>query len=92
MSKRLSWKVTVGTSVVQLPTGTVNDSVIIKADTDNVGQIYIGNDGEDSVSASTGFEIQAGEYVMFSNVGSLGEIYAVASQADQHLYILLGKA
>ena len=91
MSKRLSWKVTVGTTKVQLPTSNLNDSVIIKADTDNAGSIYLGNDGEDSVSASTGFELQAGEYLIFDQVGKLGDIYAIASEADQYLYIMIGK-
>lgn len=91
MSKRLSWRVTVGTTLVQLPEFNLNDSVTVKADSDNAGVIYIGNDGSDSVAATTGFELQAGEYLIFDQVGKLGDIYAIASEADQYLYIIIGK-
>jgi len=64
MAKKLSWQVTVttaGTAVQGDSTGS--GWYVIKADPANTGKGYVGNDGSDDVSATTGFILDAGEQI-----------------------------
>ena len=91
MSKQISWKVVVGTNLVQLPKFNINDSIIVKAGADNTGKVYIGNDGDDKVASTTGFELAASEYVLFDVVGRMSDIYAISSAAGQSLFLTIGR-
>lgn len=49
----------------RLATNQPCNVVEVKALATNTGYIYVGNNGDDTVSSSTGFELAAGESVTF---------------------------
>lgn len=67
-----------GTEVV-LGTIQVNAPLMVKALDTNSGKIYIGNNGDGTVSSATGLVLLAGESVVFEWVGSLAAIWIDAS-------------
>jgi hypothetical protein len=69
---------TAGTAVV-LGTQTINGAILIKADPNNTGDIYIGNDGNDDVSSTTGFILATGDVVVIDNITYLGNLYVDAA-------------
>jgi hypothetical protein len=80
MSKILSGQklVTSAGSAVVLGTGIVNESILVKADPANLGKIFIGNNGSDTVTSGNGFILSASESVVFFMVGDLSKIYVNA--------------
>lgn len=91
MAQKLSWQVTVttaGTAVQASATSTVGGSFIVKADPDNAGAIYIGQDGEDDVSATTGFQLNAGDQIVI-DLPSLTKLWVDASADGQTAHVLL---
>ena len=79
-----SQQVTVGTTPVQLPEKSVQ-SVTIKADDDNSGNIYVGFD--DTVSTTTGFRLKAGQGIDIA-IDNLSKIWLVADADNQKAHIL----
>lgn len=57
----------------------ISQCVTIKADADNLGNVYVGRVG---VTGKTGFKLRAGEEIELT-VDNLNSIYVVASQAKQ---------
>jgi len=76
---------TVGTSAVQLTTESIEckKGVLIKADDDNTGNIYVGN--SDSVTSSTGFKLKAGQGVTVE-INDPSKIYLIADADNQKVY------
>lgn len=66
-----------GTEVV-LGTGLINGPLIVKALSTNTNLVYVGN-VEGAVSSSTGLPLDAGETVIFNQVGNLAEIMVDAA-------------
>ena len=65
---------------------------LIKAHPDNTGVIYVGNDGSNSVSETTGYPIAAGEALTIVLEGNLEELYAFPSvDYDVAAWLLLDK-
>ena len=71
--------VTTAGTEVQLGTLQVNAPIMVKAKVANTGVIYLGNDGANAVSSTTGLELSAGDAVIFEWVGNLGEIWVDSS-------------
>jgi len=67
-----------GTEVV-LGTIQVNAPVMVKALDTNTGKIYIGNNGDGTVSSMTGLVLLAGESAVFEWVGNLSTIMVDSS-------------
>lgn len=74
----------VGTSQVQLPSNAITLSVTLKAMSTNSGKVFVGVNG---VSASTGFELIAGEALSIA-VDNTSRLYAVADAAGQNICII----
>lgn len=71
---------TAGTEVVLAEAGTrINGPVQIKAMAGNTGFVYVGNTGAGVVSATSGYELDAGEYITFAYVGDLSTILVDSS-------------
>ena len=94
MAQKLSWQVTVttaGTAVQASPTSTVGGTFLVKADPDNTGSIYVGEDGEGDVSSTTGFELDAGEQVVI-DLPSLSKLWVDSSVDGEKAHVLLMSA
>lgn len=68
------------------PDLALNCPVIIKAKTTNTDLVYIGNDGSNTVSSSTGFALAASELLVYDNVSNLNKIYGTAVVAGEGIY------
>lgn len=68
---------TAGTEVL-LSSSQPCNSVVIKALTSNTGIMYIGNDGANAVSSSTGFPLNKDEQIVVA-IKNLNQIYVDAS-------------
>lgn len=95
MSNKLSGQTTVTASgtAVALGSGIVNGPLQVSALPTNTHSVYIGNDGNDTVSNLTGFVIPSGESLVFNYVGDLGKIYVNSLAANQKVsYIILDQS
>lgn len=72
----------IASGVAQFPTDISALAVEIKAHPDNTDTVWVGNDGNDTISSSTGFPLNAGESVTVifdsPSAESLGNLYVVA--------------
>ena len=73
---------TVGTVATQLTSNTLRQGVVVKASNSNNGIIYLGN--SNVVTASTGYEIGAGESVTIP-INNTNLIYLIASASNQSI-------
>ena len=71
--------VTTAGTEVQLHANQPCNSVIIKALTANTGIMYVGNDGANAVSSTTGYPLSSGESPIVLEVKNLSQIYIDAS-------------
>jgi len=81
-----SAQVTVGTTAVQLATNQAVHAgceVVVKADDDNTGYVYIGPSG---VTTSTGFRLNPGQSISY-RVDNVNRLYAIASAASQKVHV-----
>ena len=80
-------QVTVGTSVVQLSSSSVEliKGMVIKADSGNTGNVYAG--GNSSVSTSNGFKLAPGEGI-FIEVENANLVYLIADASGQKVYAI----
>ena len=53
-------------------------TVVLKAHPDNTDTVWVGNDGSDSISSTTGFPLVGGEMVIINFDGNLKELFALA--------------
>ena len=81
MTKLLSGQTTLTTAgtEVKLGSGTVNGGVIVKTLSTNTGTMYVGNDGNDAVSSSTGFPLGAGDVMVFDYIDILDNVWVDSS-------------
>ena len=64
MAKKLSWQVTVTTAGTAVQGAATHPGwYAIKAHPNNTGKGYVGNDGADDVSATTGYILDPGEQI-----------------------------
>lgn len=84
-------KSSISTSAVQIIVASrpCKVGVIIKADDDNSGDVYIGNSDVTAggADATDGFRLTAGDG-MFIEVDDANMVYAIGSAAGQKLYFL----
>jgi hypothetical protein len=83
----VQFKTTVGTSVVQLATNTVTDSVTFVALAGNNNTIYLG--GANNVASSTGFPLAADASVTLK-ISNTNLIYAIGGASGQVLHVIGG--
>lgn len=79
---------TVGTSTVQLNIGTASAAfgVLVKADKDNTGIVYIGDYSVTVTGgAYPGFPLSAGEAVLVE-IDNIDKVYAIADTAVQEVH------
>jgi len=80
MGLECSGQITVTTAGTEVQGPSVSGSLFqIKALAGNTGLMYVGNDGSNAVSSSTGFQLSAGEVVALGNVTNLNQIYVDSS-------------
>lgn len=81
MANALSGQRSVPAAGTATPLGDiqVNAPLIVKALKDNTAYVYVGNDGNGDVSAANGFQLGAGETIVFEWVGNLGSIWVDAA-------------
>jgi hypothetical protein len=65
--------------VYPLGTQTFNNGILVKALSTNTGIVYIGNDGADTISTTTGFPLDAGNMLVFYNIGNLATIFCIGT-------------
>ncbi len=70
-------------AVVRLGSSSVNAPLMVKAFDDNSAAVFLGNDGNNSLSAGSGYPLLPGQAVTFSYVGDLGDLYLVAAANNQ---------
>ena len=63
----------------------LKQGVTVKADNDNAGTVYVGNN--DNITPSNGFRLQAAESVIIE-IDDLAKVFAFGSQANQKIYWL----
>lgn len=69
-----------------------NCCVAIKANAANTGIMFIGNDGSDVVSSTTGFQLSAKEQAIIVQVGDLYDIMVDASVSGEIVsWLILGR-
>lgn len=66
-----------------------NSAITIKAHPDNASTVYLGNDGNDTVTSGTGFALAASETLSLLNISDLGFIYVAGTQNDKVSWIIL---
>ena len=66
--------VTAAGTAEALGTASIQGPLMIKALLGNGDNVYIGNDGSGDVTSANGFELDAGEAIVFDFVGNLGSI------------------
>ena len=80
-----SGQTTLGTTAVQLTSTSIltKKGVLIKADDDNTGSVYIGKD--DTVSTTTGFRLSAGQGIAIE-VDDASKIWLIADADNQKVH------
>ena len=71
--------VTTAGTAVALGSGVVNGALMVKADPENTGFMYVGNDGNGDVSSANGMNLDASEMIVFEFVGNLADIFIDSS-------------
>ena len=66
--------VTAAGTAEALGTASIQGPLMIKALLGNGDNVYIGNDGAGDVTSGNGFELDAGEAIVFDFVGNLSSI------------------
>ena len=74
-----SGQITVSDSVATQFSNVAVITAMIKAHPSNGGIVWIGNDGADSVSATTGFPLSVGDMVIINLDGNLKELFGLAA-------------
>jgi len=85
----ISGQITVTTAGTEVQGSNVplDNGVYIKALNGNTGKVYVGNNGSGVVSATTGFELDAGQVVIVS-VANLNELwFDAATNGDKFCWI-----
>jgi len=80
-------QLTVGTSVVRLSSSSIElvRGVVIKADSSNTGNVYVG--GNSSLSTTNGFKLEPGEGI-FIEVEDANLVWLIADASGQKVYAI----
>jgi len=80
-------QVTVGTTSTRLTSVDTHlmRGVLIKADNDNTGNVYVG--GVPSVTTSNGFRLAAGEGVLIE-IDNANKVYMIADASNQKVHVI----
>jgi len=74
-----------------LGSGQVHGAMMIKALTDNAGNVYVGNDGAGDVTSSNGLELAAGDVMILDTVSNLSALVVDADNNGEGVsWIMLG--
>lgn len=78
---QISGQTTVATSGKPVPLGAqkVSAPLMVKAKPGNTGNVYVGNDGANTVSSTTGVILAKGDAIVFQTVTDLAQIYVDAA-------------
>ena len=80
MGIECSGQITVTTAGTEVQGPSVSGTPFqIKALPTNTGVMYVGNDGSNAVSSSTGYPLSAGDVVILGNITNLNQIYVDSS-------------
>jgi hypothetical protein len=67
-----------------------NGPVFVKALAANTGLVFVGNDGADDVTSANGFQLAAGEVIIFAFVGDLRDIVVDSAVNGEGVCWLVG--
>ena len=79
-------KVSVGTTAVEATFTGTTQSIIISADLDNTGMLYVGKSNVTNLGANAFCFLQPGEHVVLSYDDTTNAIYVVADAASQNFW------
>lgn len=79
-------KVSVGTTAVEATFTSSTKSIIISADIDNTGTLYIGKSNVTSVGANAFAFLLAGESITINYDDAINAVYVVASAVSQNFW------
>lgn len=82
--------VTAAGTAVALGSGQVHGPLTVKALVANTGYIYIGNDGAGDVASTNGFELAAGDVIIFNHVSNLSSLIidsSVNGEGVSYIYL-----
>ena len=82
---------TAGTEVRLATSQPCKGSVYIKALSTNTGIVYVGNDGADAVSSTSGYPLSAGDQIVLEEIENLNQLWVDASVSGEKVAWLLGK-
>jgi hypothetical protein len=75
--------VTTAGTAVALGSQPIGGTLAVKALAANTGVVVVGNDGLGDVTTSNGFQLSAGEAIIFSRVGNLADIMVDSAVNDE---------
>jgi hypothetical protein len=82
--------VTTAGTAVTLGVQAINAPLAVKALASNTAAVYLGSDGLGDVTSATGYELSAGEQIVFDWVASLADILVdAASSGDKVCWLVL---
>ena len=73
-----SGQITVSDSVATQFSNVAVITVVLKAHPDNTDTVWVGNNGSDSISSTTGFPLDLGDVIIINLDGNLNELFALA--------------
>ena len=80
--------VTTAGTAVQGPATPAGSAFIIRGDPANTGTVYVGNDGSNSVSSTTGYALAKTDAPIEVNVASLDQLwFDAATNGDKVIWI-----
>ena len=79
-------KVTVGTTAVEVTFVVTITSVLISADKDNTGTLYIGKSTVTSTGSNAVTYLEAGDTITIDYDDAINALYVVGSAADQNFW------
>jgi hypothetical protein len=83
--------VTSAGSAVALGSQPIGGSLSVKALRSNTDVVVVGNDGASDVSTSNGFELSAGEVIVFNHVANLADILVDAAVSGEGVCWIAGE-
>lgn len=82
---------TAGTEVV-LGSGEGRGPLAVRALSTNSGYMYVGNDGAGAVSSSSGYQLSAGDQIIFDDVQNMGTLWVDSSvNGEKVCWLWLGE-
>jgi len=83
--------VTTAGTAVSLGSQEVQGALAICAVSTNSGVMYVGNDGAGDVSSANGYEMQAGNQIVFPWISNLNDLYVDSAENGESVaWLILG--